>query len=61
MGLQALVQAQIMSTEVQAARTILLTVENMASTGGQYMGISQNTRRNNEQGFHTLVLPAICM
>lgn len=35
-----------MNIEVQAAKTILPMVENMASTGGQCMDISQNARTN---------------
>lgn len=59
MGLQALVQEQIMSIEVQAAKTILPMVENMANTGGPYGDVSQNTRTDNGQRVHTLVLPPI--
>lgn len=59
MGLQALVQEQIMSIEVQAAKTILPMVENMANTGGPYGDVSQNTRMDNGQRVHTLVLPPI--
>lgn len=61
MGLQTLIQTQIMNTEVLDTGTILPMVKNMASTGGQYLDASHNIRRNNEQGVHTLTLPPICV